>query len=248
MRASLVIAIAIGSLCSGGCGKPKGEAVLPEQNTDFAQLFATNCSGCHGVDGRSGPAPRLNDPLFLAFIDRQSLHDVVANGRQGTPMPAFARSSGGFLNAVQVNALVDGMESRWARPVKLNGVTMPVYSASNAPPGDAARGQVAYQRNCMMCHGFGKFKGMAGSVTDPSFLGLISDQNLRTTIVVGRPDWGMPDWRYRIPRHVMSDQDISDVVAWLSSQRPKTAIEAAPTPRQTSAESQASAPQENDQK
>ena len=43
--------------------------------------------------------------MFLAFIDRQSLHDVIANGRQGTPMPAFAKSSGGFLNAVQVNAL-----------------------------------------------------------------------------------------------------------------------------------------------
>jgi cytochrome c oxidase cbb3-type subunit III len=97
----------------------------------------------------------------------------------------------------------------------------------------------------MMCHGFGKFKGMAGPILDPSFLALISDQNLRTTIVVGRPDWGMPDWRNRIPHHLMSDQDISDVVAWLSSQRPRTATQPAPTPRQTSAESKAETPQEN---
>jgi cytochrome c oxidase cbb3-type subunit 3 len=247
MRAShTLVAIAVISWCSIGCGRPKSAPVLPDVNINFAQLFATNCSGCHGPDGKNGPAPRLNDPLFLAFIDRQSLQDVIANGRQGTPMPAFAKSSGGFLTAVQVNALVNGIESRWARPVKLNGVTMPAYTAENAPPGNAARGQAGYQRNCMMCHGFGKFKGMAGPVIDPSFLALISDQNLRTTIVIGRPDWGMPDWRYRIPHHVMSDQDISDVVAWLSSQRPKTATQPAPTPRQTSAESKAQTPQEND--
>jgi cytochrome c oxidase cbb3-type subunit III len=30
----------------------------------------------------------------------------------------------------------------------------------------------------------------------------------------------MPDWRNRIPNHPMSNQDISDVVAWLASQRP----------------------------
>jgi mono/diheme cytochrome c family protein len=248
MRASLAVAIIASWLCIAGCGKPDGQAVLPEENTDFRQLFALNCSGCHGQDGKNGPAPRINDPLFLAFIDRQSLHDVIANGRQGTPMPAFAKSSGGFLTAAQVDALVNGIESKWARPVKLNGVTMPAYSTANAPPGDVVRGQVAYQRNCMMCHGFGKFKGMAGPVTQPSFLALISDQNLRTTIVVGRPDWGMPDWRYRIPHHVMADQDISDVVAWLSSQRPKTATQPAPTPRQTSGDAQAGNPQEKDHK
>ena len=108
-----------------GCGKPQGQAVLPEQNTDFNQLFATNCSGCHGTDGKQGAAPRLNDPLFLAFIDRESLHDVIANGRQGTPMPAFAKTSGGFLTAEQIDALVNGMESRWARPVNLKGQVMP---------------------------------------------------------------------------------------------------------------------------
>jgi cytochrome c oxidase cbb3-type subunit 3/ubiquinol-cytochrome c reductase cytochrome c subunit len=32
----------------------------------------------------------------------------------------------------------------------------------------------------------------------------------------------MPDWRNDVAGQPMSDQEITDVVAWLSSQRPKT--------------------------
>ena len=34
---------------------------------------------------------------------------------------------------------------------------------------------------------------MAGSLVDPSYLALVNDQTLRSTIIAGRPDWGMPD-------------------------------------------------------
>jgi mono/diheme cytochrome c family protein len=91
---------------------------------------------------------------------------------------------------------------------------------AKAPAGDEQHGQAAYQKNCMGCHGFGKVKGKAGSILDPNFLALVSDQGLRTTMIVGRRDWGMPDWRDRIPNQPMTDQDMSDVGAWLASQRP----------------------------
>jgi hypothetical protein len=42
-------------------------------------------------------------------------------------------------------------------------------------------------------------------------------------MIVGRVDWGMPDWRNRIPGHPMKDQDMSDIVAWLASKRPQYA-------------------------
>ena len=54
-----------------------------------------------------------------------------------------------------------------------------------------------------------------------SFLALLTDQELRTIVIVGRPELGAPDWRGDIPGKPMSAQDISDVVAWLASQRPK---------------------------
>jgi cytochrome c oxidase cbb3-type subunit 3 len=212
------------SLClflSIGCGKPKGEALLADQVMDFHQLYGTNCSGCHGVNGKQGPGPRLNDPLYLAIADRQSIRKTIEEGRPGTTMPALATLHGGTLSEEQVDAIVDGIEREWKKPIDLQGVVVPTYSIDKAPAGDEKKGQTAYQRNCMMCHGFGAFKGAAGSILDPHYLALASDQYLRTTSIVGRIDWGMPDWRHRIPGHPTSDQEISDVVAFLASKRPQ---------------------------
>ncbi len=61
-----------------------------------------------------------------------------------------------------------------------------------------------------------------GSITDGSYLALISDQALRAIIIAGRPDLGHPDWRNALPGHPMSDQDVTDVVAWMASQRQQT--------------------------
>ena len=42
--------------------------VRSDQVIDFATLYGRNCAGCHGADGKFGPAPPLNDPLFLAIV------------------------------------------------------------------------------------------------------------------------------------------------------------------------------------
>jgi hypothetical protein len=64
-------------------------------------------------------------------------------------------------------------------------------------------------------------------VTSGAYLSLISDQGLRTIVITGRPDFDAPDWRKNKPGQPMSDQQISDVVAWLVAQRPKQASQAA---------------------
>lgn len=215
---------------SAGCGKPKGQAMMADQVMDFHDLYATNCSGCHGVEGKHGAGPRLNDPLYLAIADRDSIRKVIERGRPGTTMPAMATMYGGTLSEKQVDAIVNGIEKDWKKPIDLQGAAVPTYSIDKAPAGDAHKGQIAYQRNCMMCHGFGAFKGAAGSILDPSYLLLASDQYFRTTAIIGRIDWGMPDWRHRIPGHPTSDQEISDVVAFLSSKRPQPAVASAQTP------------------
>jgi mono/diheme cytochrome c family protein len=56
----------------------------------FDWLYARHCSGCHGADGKLGPAPPLNDPLFLKIVPERVLLDVIRAGRPGTPMPSFA--------------------------------------------------------------------------------------------------------------------------------------------------------------
>ena len=62
----------------------------------------------------------------------------------------------------------------------------------------------------------------AGSILDGSFLALINEQTMRTTIIAGRPDIGQPDWRNHIPGRAMTDDEITDVSAWLIAQRPAT--------------------------
>jgi hypothetical protein len=57
-----------------------------------------------------------------------------------------------------------------------------------------------------------------GSIVDGSYLALISDQGLRSITIAGRPDEGMPDWRSD-GAQPLTDQQITDIVAWLASKR-----------------------------
>jgi len=56
-------------------------------------------------------------------------------------------------------------------------------------------------------------------VANSSYLALVSDQHLRTTIIAGRSDLGMPDWRGDGSTAPLTPQQVSDVVAWLVAQR-----------------------------
>ena len=196
-----------------GCGHRTEQYILPDQITDFSSLFGSNCAGCHGPDGRSGAARPLNDPLLMALIGKEKLRDVIANGVKGTAMPAFAQNAGGTLTDQQVAILADQMEARWSRPQDFTGVALPAYSADL---GDPKRGESVFERDCSKCHGE---HGIGGSIIDPAFLSLVSNQSLRTAVLTGRADRGMPDWRNHAPGPAMTDQEISDVVAWLSAHR-----------------------------
>jgi len=222
LTATIVIAIiATGAGCPPLPGKPleKDRWVVPSQVTDFLQLYAQNCAGCHGADGRLGPSRPLNDPLYLAFAGADVLRQVTAKGAPGTGMPGFAQSAGGNLTDDQIASLVQGMNAQWRRPEDFKNVTLPPYHPEST--GDPQRGVAAYQTYCSRCHGADGGGGPSGgSIIDPNYLTLVSDQSLRTTIVAGRPDLGMPDWRGYVTDRPMSAQEISDVAAWLASQRP----------------------------
>jgi len=200
--------------------KMEPEVIAPDQVLEFSVLYRENCSGCHGVNGKNGPAPPLGDPTYLALVDDATIRRIAANGVPGTSMPAFAQSAGGMLTDKQIDALVDGIRSHWANPHALDGFNPPPYSAQAA--GDASRGANVYASYCASCHGpngGGGSKG--GSIVDGSFLALTSDQGLRTAVILGRPESGFPDWRNDVPGHPMSAQEVSDVVAWMAAQRPK---------------------------
>jgi mono/diheme cytochrome c family protein len=187
---------------------------------DFAFLYGRNCAGCHGPDGKAGLAIGLGNPVYLAIADDATIHRITADGVTGTAMPAFAQNSGGMLSDDQINVVVRGIRTRWARPDAVRDAVLPPYAAQS--PGDPKHGEAVYGVYCSSCHGAnGRGGARASSIVDGSYLALVSDQYLRTTVIAGRPELGAPDWRTDVPGTPMSPEEVSDVVAWLAAQRPQ---------------------------
>ena len=208
------------SACSSPPGRPTkdSEEPSPAEISDFRTLYAENCAACHGTEGRGGAAIALADPVYLAVIDEPSMRKVIANGIHGTSMSAFAQSAGGMLTDKQVDVITSGIFSHWEQKGILDGANPPSYTAK--VPGDVQRGEASYRTYCSSCHGPQGQGGPKGSaITNDSFLALVSDRELRTMTIVGRPELGAPDWRGNLPGKPMSDQEITDVVAWLTSHR-----------------------------
>ncbi|HMG32917.1 MAG TPA: cytochrome c [Blastocatellia bacterium] len=226
--AIFLLAFCWASGCNRLPGKPSqaDRWVAPSEVASFDQLYAQNCAGCHGSDGRLGAARPLNDPLYLNLISQENLSKVIRQGVPSTSMPPFAQKFGGQLTDAQVDLLAEQMRSRWGHPEEFKDATLPPYSEQEASAkgtgaGDPQRGATVYSVYCSQCHGADGRGGKAlGSIVDPNYLALVSDQSLRTTVIVGRQDMGKPDCRQNTPGHPMSAQEVSDVVAWLAAQRP----------------------------
>ena len=186
----------------------------PEKVASFDRLYKQNCSACHGENGSGGPALDLANPKYLALVDDASLKRWITSGMPGTQMPAFGQSAGGFLTPQQVDVLIAGMRERWDHKDN-SAADIPPYSSSAA--GSVEHGQDILRVSCSSCHQQGRQK-----ITDESYLALVSDQSLRTIVIAGRPDLGHPDWNKVRPGQPLTDQDVSDVVAYLHSLRSDT--------------------------
>jgi len=197
----------------------------PDEITDFGVLYAANCSACHGAAGRRGAARPLDDPIYLALVSRERVRDVVAHGVSGTAMPGFSRQVGGWLTDPQIEILAAGVFTAWRPPAEISAADLPPYDEAASlragfQPGDPARGGAVYGEFCARCHGDdGRGGPDGGSIVDPNFLALVSEQMLRNSITAGRPDLGMPDWRGASHTRPIPPQDIADLVAWLESMR-----------------------------
>ncbi len=134
-------------------------------------------------------------------------------------MPAFAQHSGGMLTDDQIDVIVQ----RDSKPLGETGRSARRQRSTLCGAGSRrseARRRTSTpftaRRATAQTDTVGK---RASSIVDGSYLALVSDQNLRTTVIVGRREWGAPDWRGDVPGKPMSPEDVSDVVAWLVAQR-----------------------------
>jgi len=215
---SLISLILLGG--SLGCDRKIGppndqeELLRPENVASFERLYKQNCSACHGENGSGGPALDLANPKYQALVDDASLRRWIMSGMPGTRMPAFGESAGGFLTPLQVDVLVAGMRAHWSHK-NHDAADMPPYSSSTV--GNVEHGQDIFRLSCLSCHQQGLQK-----ITDTSYLSLVSDQSLRSIVIAGRPDLGHPDSSQVRQGQPLTDQDVSDVIAYLHSLRSDT--------------------------
>lgn len=96
----------------------------------------------------------------------------------------------------------------------------PASSPGQSPDSSRTPGEVLYLRHCAVCHGAtGSGEGYAGLNPPPADLGSAKVQTqlapqLIKTLHEGRPDTAMGAWR-----HMLSDQEIEEVVAHLHTFR-----------------------------
>jgi cytochrome c oxidase cbb3-type subunit III len=237
-RCWLFVAAALVAGCNFPGAPNKADRPIPaNQVMDFNVLYAARCAGCHGADGKLGPAPPLNDPIFLAIVPDSELLRVVREGRnvssaQKTPMPGFVQNLGGPLTDAQAKVLAEGIKKRWqsSTTALTQPSSLPAYAADNTTAGgNNEDGMRVFARACAGCHGDdgkGQKDGKplrSGAVNDPAFLALISDQELRRVIITGRSDLGMPSYAEKTGRPAdfvaLTSAEIDHLIALLRQWR-----------------------------
>jgi mono/diheme cytochrome c family protein len=220
------------ALATSGCraapGRPGPDSGTPrpEQVLDFATLYGQNCAACHGASGKNGAAISLANPVYLALAGVPNIQRVTAAGVPGTAMPPFSKAAGGMLTDQQIAALAQGMVAAWGDTAALGGQTPPTYASS--APGNPEQGAKTFAKFCAQCHGTDASGAktsngdITGSLIDPSYLALISNQGLRSIILAGQTEQGTHDWRSYLNSpgaRAMTNEEVTDTVAWLASHR-----------------------------
>ncbi len=120
------------------CALPQQKTRSQNNRSNGQQVFASNCAGCHGLDGTGTQrAPNIvNSPQVQKFSAAEMFR-VISEGVPGTGMPAFQR-----LGKPAVNATVAYLRSLQGK----NG--------SVSLPGNPERGKTIFfaAGGCAGCH------------------------------------------------------------------------------------------------
>jgi mono/diheme cytochrome c family protein len=176
---------------------------------NFEKLYALNCVACHGMGSTVAAAISMDNQTYLNLLPDGMLKNTITDGIEGTRMPGFGAAQGGDLTEKQIEILTNGILAL-KKPLDPAAGALPAYAAA---PGNAASGEALFKQS------FAKDQSPLATYLDPAFLGLVSDQYLRTLVIVGQPELGFPDYRNFIPGRPLTDAEVSDVVAFLISNR-----------------------------
>ncbi len=182
--------------------------IYPGDAKEGEGLFVTYCAPCHGEKGAGyavgGPGPAIGGAGFLSVASDDFIYKTLEHGRTGTAMRSFL----GPKAVANLTPHEAGSVIAYLR--NLNGSTQPVEAVAESV-GDAAKGEAAFNINCVACHqpgGTGK-PGFAPSIRNQDFLAISSDTFIKETVSKGRPGTSM------IGRPDLSDTVLNDIIAYL---------------------------------
>ena len=118
---------------------PSGSPAQKADTSAGSRTFATNCSGCHGSDGRGGErAPNIATNRVVVGRTNKDLQGVVEHGIAGAGMPAFR-----YLGEQGITDVVGYLRL-------LQGLGQPSVKVA----GDAAAGRAIFfgKGGCSRCH------------------------------------------------------------------------------------------------
>jgi putative heme-binding domain-containing protein len=125
---------------SGGIARAQGQDRAPEYfPADIqygAQIFATQCTACHGTSGDQIAGVNFRAGVFKRVVSDNDLRATITNGVPGTAMQPFA------FGASELTGIIAYLRN------------MSSYDGRGVTIGNAARGQALFAGagNCASCH------------------------------------------------------------------------------------------------
>jgi mono/diheme cytochrome c family protein len=193
------------------------------------ELYVANCSVCHGVDGTGRIGANLEN--FPAIDVGVVLEATIAEGIEGTVMPAWGRVNGGPLSNQDIADISAYIQGAFAGSGPIAAAPIFIAPEIDQLPdidGDPSAGAVVFQANCVACHG-DQGQGRFGLALAKSWSGNQPDVYIRSVVGDGIQGTTMPAWA-QINGGPLSDDDIANVAAFVLSLEPVTTSPQPPSP------------------
>jgi putative heme-binding domain-containing protein len=136
IHAALLVVLMVPGSAALAQGQDRAPVYYPADIQYGAQIFATQCTACHGTSGDLIPGVNFRAGTFKRVVTDNDLRATITNGVPGTGMLPFA------FSASELTGIISYLRN------------MNSFDAKGSMIGDVARGQALFQGagNCDSCH------------------------------------------------------------------------------------------------
>ena len=177
-----------------------------------ANLFAENCSDCHGKSGQGGPNPsRHGDTIapissseYLKTRADATIRKIIAYGQPDFGMSPFGAENGGPLNDEQLDAIVAFIRNWESTPPAeapaASADVQPQTPAAPSPNLASLTGAQLFDIACARCHGPAGEGDVGPAFNTKEFQSKLDDQALFDMISYSRAGAPMIAWTDKLSK------------------------------------------------